>query len=368
MCALRLISAFCLLVGSLNNELIAGPGSVQSVRVLTESADAVVVANAEVKGIGGELEVTLWPERILKGASNVGSSITFQWTQPQRPIAGVRAWSAKGHGVFFLKLTSTKTWSLLPATGGDVTWENTFLGTPSTISQATREVASVGLPEPLSPLDRVLLEVVVAIESGAPAPVDLLWAFRESNSPVLGKAFSRFLAKADKRLRIVGLRGAVIGSDPGIIGVIHQDRAALAADGAWRLLVDDIKYHYVNASPEAVQSLGQVAVDQKEPMDLRIAAAAALARVHTRQTLPYLARLLDAEDMWLKTAAVGGMASFANNVPIGSHQPASGSWPYRTEETILHSTFDHGAIVNRGAYFVGFWKSWWHEHQGKLGP
>jgi len=49
---------------------------------------------------------------------------------------------------------------------------------------------------------------------------------------------------------------------------------------------------------------------------------------------------------------------FANNVPIGSHEPAAGPWPYRTDDTIAHSGF---AEAN-----VPFWQNWWQQHQSEL--
>jgi HEAT repeat protein len=101
-------------------------------------------------------------------------------------------------------------------------------------------------------------------------------------------------------------------------------------------------------------------------MDLRIAAAFALARMHTQQALPYLAILLADPSPSLKTAAIGGLASFANNVPIGSHQPAAGAWQYRTDDTIAHSAFDEATVERQESYYITFWTGWWQQNQKTL--
>jgi hypothetical protein len=130
--------------------------------------------------------------------------------------------------------------------------------------------------------------------------------------------------------------------------------------------MDDIKRRYQNTSPQAVQNLGQVATDASCGIELRVAAAGALARMHTQQSLAYMARLLEDSDITLRSMGVGGISSFANNVPVGSHEPAPGPWKYRTDDTIAHSAFDAAIVGSNEAYYVGFWRSWWRQYQGEL--
>ena len=125
------------------------------------------------------------------------------------------------------------------------------------------------------------------------------------------------------------------------------------------------KTEFTNPDPAAVAILGRLAASA-DNAGVRAAGAAALARAHTRAALPHLARLLDQPELTLKTLGVGGLAMFANNVPIGSHHPAAGDWPYRTDETIAHSAMTESVISAREAYYVGFWKSWWLQNRDKL--
>jgi hypothetical protein len=112
--------------------------------------------------------------------------------------------------------------------------------------------------------------------------------------------------------------------------------------------------------------LGQIATDKTIGTDLRIALAGALARMHTQQSLPYLAQLLSDPNSALQAMAVGGISNFANNVPIGEHEPAPRPWNYPSDDTIAHSAFDESIIRQQPAYYIGFWKAWWAQNKGNL--
>lgn len=241
---------------------------------------------------------------------------------------------------------------------GDAAWGDVYIHTPQSYPPALRAVATASLPAEAGPLDLVLTEMVIATEAGVPVPFDLVGIFRVSQSPVLSAAFVRFLSNSDPRLVAIGLRGSAYSGDPSLILTVRQKYASVSSSGAWPALLDEIKFYYLNTSPQAIQALGQAATDGSTGADLRAAAAGALSRMHTQQTLPYLATLLSDQDSTIRTMAAGGMASFANNVPIGSHEPATGPWPYRTDDTIAHSAFN---LAN-----VSFWRTWWQQNQNKL--
>ena len=96
----------------------------------------------------------------------------------------------------------------------------------------------------------------------------------------------------------------MIAADPSIISTIQQRYAALSGSGAWRSLLDEIKFYYVNTASESIQILGKIATDSTVGVDLRIATAGALHRMHTRHSLPYLAKLLTDQDSTLRIMAV----------------------------------------------------------------
>jgi hypothetical protein len=321
----------------------------------------------------GIVSATLNVEQVLKGATAPGSSIFFNWIPPASqnsfapaPNSGSR--SLQGHGIFFLRRDAAGSWSVLPATVGDVSWDDVYIHTPATAPIGLRQVVAGSVPLNPSALDNVLVEMVITVEASAALPYDLVAIARETRSPVLTAAFSRYLAKQDPALFLLGLRGSLLSGDPSAIQTAQQQSAALSSVRGWQALVQEIKIYYVNNSPQAVQILGQVATNTSVGLDLRSAAAGALARIHTKQSLPYLAALLAEQDGTLKAMGVGGLASFANNVPIGSHEPAPGAWQYRTNDTIAHSAFDPRTVGARESYYVGFWQNWWQQNQNTLTP
>jgi hypothetical protein len=349
--------------------VVGGPMGRQSVIQLTAAADAIVAGSVMATEANGIVSAAIEVEQVLKGSPTLGTTISLVWTAPSNHLPSGPGVSLKGHGIFFLRQSAGGSWSILPWSGGDIVWEDTYISTPSSLPQGLRQVASSSLSPAPSAVDKVLLEMVIAIEAGAPmgpVPYDLVNDFQQTHSAVLAAAFSRFLSKQDTNLRSIGLRGALLNGDPATILAIRQNYASLSATAGWQDLVDQIKFYYLNTGPQAVQILGQLATDVSAGMDLRIATGVALARMHTQQTLPYLATLLDDPNATLKTAAVGGLAAFANNVPIGSHEPAAGAWQYRTDDTIAHSAFDEATIERQESYFITFWKGWWRQNQQAL--
>ena len=358
---------------SLASTLSAGISSRYSVVTLTASADAVVSGTSEATRIGGIINVKIQVERVLKGSVAEGSAVSLTLTLPERgglpygPAGtGAATRTESGHGIFFLQANPSGSWTLIPAAVGDIRWDDTYIPTPASVPQDLRNAAEASLPSNPSVLDHVLVEIVAAKEAGAPVPVDLVETFRENHSPVLTASFARFQAKQDAYLAATGLRGLIAAGDPSAILTVQRDYASLARTKFWGSLLQEIKIYYLNTDPAAIQTLGQIANDPNVGMDLRTAAAGTLARMHTQQTLPYLAKLLAEQNISLKTMAVGGLSSFANNVPIGSHEPAAGSWTYRTDDTIAHSAFDERIIAKQEAYYLNFWSDWWRQNESKL--
>ena len=349
--------------------VVAGPAARAPVGGLSATADAIVVGTVRSFVTSGTISATISVEQVLKGGIIPGSSVFIAWTStnPLRmlaaPSASIRP--SVGHGIFFLQRSPSGSWSLLPATLGDAGWDDLYIHTPLNVPSGVREVVAASLPPSPSAVDRVLAEMVTAFEAGAPVPYDLVEVARETRSKVLTGAFSRFLSKQDALLTL-GLRGSLLSGDPSHILTAKRQHAALSSARGWAELLQDVRVYYVNTEPHAIQVLGEVATDNTTGMDLRTAAAAALARMHTQQSLPYLAKLLAEDNITLKTMAVGGLAGFANNVPIGSHEPAAGQWPYRTDDTIAHSVFDERLVSAREPYYVGFWMAWWQQNQSKL--
>jgi hypothetical protein len=347
----------------------AGPAARVSVPTLCATADAVIIGPVEATTVNGTVHATIVAERVLKGEIIPASSVSLIWTLPNRGMQSPpRAlYQSKGNGVFFLQGNKNK-WSLLPVTRGDVGWENTYILIPQNLPTSLRNSFLTMLPHGSSVVENVAVELLAAMEAGAPMSADLIDTFRGTRSPLLAAAFGRMLSSDDPRKIFLGLRGSILAGDSAVTSIIRQKHSVLSAATGWNGVLEDLKTLYINTSPQVIQDLGQVAVEESVSIDFRIASAAALARMHTQQTLPYLAKLLGHKNMTLKAMAVGGLSSFANNVPMGSHEPAAGPWKHRTDETIAHSAFDVRLVEQREAYYVGFWTTWWQQNQTALAP
>ncbi|MGD0669877.1 MAG: HEAT repeat domain-containing protein [Bryobacteraceae bacterium] len=349
----------------------AGPGGFGSLPQLSVAADAIVVGSVQAVGTAGVFNAIITVERVLKGTIAPGRIVSLTWSQP---VGGgtmfppnTKPLIVSGHGVFFLQLASGGTFSLMPVMGGPIQWAGTYFHTPASAEESLTTAVAATVPANATPFDKVAAEMVVRMETTGHVYSDPIDDYRETQSPVLAAAFTRFLSSQNPELVSLGLRGSVLTGDPALIGTVRAKYATLSAVPGWSSLVRDIRSTYVNTSAQAIQALGATASDATAGMDLRIAAAGALARMHTQQTLPYLAGLLADDNTALQAAAVGGLSSFANNVPIGSHEPAAGPWPYRTDDTIAYSVFSEAAIKARPAYYLDFWKTWWQANRAALG-
>jgi hypothetical protein len=362
-CIITHVNLICVLLAFSAVRASAGPVAHNSIPKLCAQADAIIAGPIKYSTVDGTtFSATIVAERVLKGAVTEGTSIPVIWTSPSvgMGVAPGRAGQPlTAYGISFLQRNAGGSWSLLPIMNGNIIWDDAYLHIPLSLPQSARNVVAATLPPNASPLDKVLVEMLVPIEAGVYGPYNrLIDIFRESRSPVLAAAFTRFLSRSDADSVCVGLRGSLLGGDPSVISTIQRRYAALSSARALPALLDEIKHYYVDTAPQTIQTLGQIATDMSAGADLRAAAVGALARMHTKQSLPYLARLLGDQDGALRSMAAGGFAMFANNVPIGSHAPAPGAWPYRTDDTIAHSGF---AEAN-----VSFWQQWWLQNQAAL--
>lgn len=166
---------------------------------------------------------------------------------------------------------------------------------------------------------------------------------------------------------LMGIQGLIEEGDISTLLALEGNQNSVfdGSQASGRIL-DAIRYEFRNSDPVGVAALGRIATATVYSRPLRSAAAGALAMIHTKEALPYLAQLLDSSDIELRTDAVGGLSQFAMNVPVRatgvhveSHLPAPGDWPYRSDDVAKHSTFSQEAISSTPGYYEQFWKDWW---------
>jgi len=341
-----------------------GPGSALiPVKMLVEKADAVVIARILDGTISGEaVTLTLDTQEVLKGDLRAGDLLSVAYRL--RPDAAKYARDVeKDRGVFFLKSTDGA-WFLMPVASGYV----------QSVREAYYVLPTNSTPKSLgkgvqpSIHERVVAELAGAADSVGGHPgggaVDFVSEYRLDTSPAMRSLFAGFKTSKDARLRAAALCVSIAGGDDQAFTQLEQAPEKL--DGMdLSFVVEEIRFYFKAADARSVAHLGRLAVSQNTPTQLREASLTALARIHTRESLPYLAQFLDDSDANLQSLVVGGMAMFANNVPVGEHGPSAGEWKYRTEDTLRYSAMDP-RILQNDPRILAFWKSWWAEHRAEL--
>ena len=330
---------------------------------MLKAADTIVIGTI-VNGtaVNRTATVTIQVEQTLRGELKTGSTISFEWTKPGGLLLYQPVPVAKGRGLFFFRQDARGNLTLLPPMNGDIDFEGTYYFIP-----------------PKGPVEEVKAEQAITLEEkifaelaaskvhdrspGQGAVFDLEEAFAGLHSSFITDTFNRFSVSNDARLKTIGLKARLRQGDLAALAEVRASVKDVANYTGAARVTEAIRFYFLNEEPAAVKILGELLVAEDASIELRNAAATALARLHSKEALPYLAKMLESPNITMRTYAVGGMAMFANNVPVGGHHPAPGDWKYRTEETIRHSALDERLVSENEAFYVGFWMDWWSQHR-----
>ncbi|MEZ5362909.1 MAG: HEAT repeat domain-containing protein [Bryobacterales bacterium] len=166
----------------------------------------------------------------------------------------------------------------------------------------------------------------------------------------------------------VGLSELLKRGDVAALGQLPQYDVILrsGAGGLGPVVPEAIRSFFRNTDPDAIAALAEIAKDKALSDGLRHAAAHSLAWMHTRESVPHLAALLDDESPELKQSAVIGLSFFANGVGVQSEDGPSMRYlneakpsEFSSSETAKYLGFDE----ERSDEFVAFWRDWWNQHR-----
>ena len=350
----------------------------RSFKELEQTADLIVVGS--VSGgtkSGSTLSFSIQVERVIKGNSAMtGTQIAVDWTpEPQGgpPEAGPPRLT--GHGLWFLT-RSPSAWELQPVANNGVPFTSAYIPEPPGTS-LTAYTYSPGAA--LS--DKVASEISGAIETatasgGTTYLLSLYKLLDELQSPVTQQLWSRLSVSELMNQKLFGLGGLIRSGNTGALQAAFESASSFASYPLEAgILLQSIRGDFRATDSNSVGLLGRIATQVDCPSDLRHAAAKALASIHSKDALPYLAALLDDQDRGLRAEGIGGLASFANGLPVQT--PANTvslgylqlptSAPYKTDDTVAHLILALPSTAPDESSYLSFWKSWWSQNRGSLG-
>ena len=334
-----------------------------SVKELRARSDAAVIAWPTQWNVenSGTLQVVLSVEQSVFGPlqanTAVVASFKFREFLPMRKAPP----QDSPRGVWFLKQDESG-WVVIPAM-------------PAQLGSAKDlffPLDAGAFADPSGPLSDEALTIAAARGLLASGIHPFRWRYMlgREDSPEIRKFLWELVASPDTPTHLVGLTQLLILGDVGALRSLRAPRDLRSDrrnEGLAPAVPGAVDGYFRNASPEAIQLLGEFSNDVTLPASLREATAMALSAMHPRESLPYLAKLMDDPNPTLRARGVIGMSFFANG--IGVQDPSGGpSMPhlnnpgpsaYRTEQTARYLGFDAANETE----WIAFWKAWWLEHQ-----
>jgi hypothetical protein len=341
---------------------------------LADEADVVAVAKSvQADRVGSQATFTLSIDRVLKGSLLPGSVIHVAWAIPAKA------------GSFYSQLPLLRCLWFLKSSGGGYTLMPTAFGSPTLddvcISVPPGDIrARFTYPSSLPVYDKLAFEMGASAEAIADGEIKSSRPVLPSSSgasPVVLTAVHRLLAQSSvPGAKAVGYQGLLLQNDSKTIEELQLPGPSLTQGDLAAVIAAGIGRYYRNADPAGVASLGRIATQSEgvqKTLPFKAAAARALAWIHTREALPFLAKMLSDPDPDVRTSGVGGLSMFANNEPVKPVSPISTAprppiyepW-YRTSETGSHSSMSKETIMQRETYYVGFWTKWWQDNQATV--
>ncbi|MFN0172906.1 MAG: hypothetical protein ACKV22_41540 [Bryobacteraceae bacterium] len=350
----------------------AGPCSA----VLFEKQSAAVVVGRILSGTrGGEtLSLQVSVNRVLKGDIAPGSVLAVQWrsfrSSPPGPVRPLP------EGLWFLQPAQGGGFTVLPVLGGMIPLGAVFYLVPAGAPPPVYQYSS---QTPV--LDKIAMELAWAAEHLDQVPLQVMAlpkVMRGYDSPVLRTIYGRFSQSQVPRLRVTGLAGMIRFKDWAALAKVADEIQTLRQAPNFPE-IEDALMTVRDPSPEVIRTMARIGLagpctGTERACGDRRTVLLLMADVHSRETLPFLAAMLDDKDPFHRRQAVRGFTLFVGNYPIATpERVASGESirrqtpsKYETEETRLHYHAGEFKDAQHESRIVAFWKSWWARNQVEL--
>ena len=370
----RITLFLCLLAFPL--PMLAGGTGPNSLQTLSSSDLIMVGTVTDGTSNAGGFSFFLSAVRVLKGEATPGTTIAVDW--PFHSSAGTTGGPVPSKalspvtGLWFLQKQAPGKYGVLPASVESSGFENGYWG-PSPLQLPSNYTYSEGA----ALADKITLEIGAVVEAGGgiePYLLDSNEAILDSFAPNSSQAVHRRWADSNSvNLQTLGLRGLIRQGDVSSLQTVANSLSSLSRGRWFTSVALDLRDNYRNPDPAGVQILGQLIATAEEGSRLQLGAAHALSSMHTRETLPILAGLLDSKVQRLRIEGANGLSSFANGRPMQT--PANvvsmacsqeqTDAPYRTSGTHANDVMGDTAARDETRY-IGFWKAWWTQMSPQL--
>lgn len=335
---------------------------------LLDEAQAVVVAEVQSgQQVGYSAAFTLSVVRTLKGSFGPGDTINVAWGSTLTANKSLKG----DYGLWFLSQAAVGgPWTLKGVLQGQYPFEFAYFPLPKASSLAS--LNTVARPKTVN--DQAASELAAALEAYTdPSQIYHLalgfLSIGESDAaPVI---YGALRAHPDPEIRFIGLAGLIRSNDPTALGEVASNIEQVPNLQARGLLASAISGRR-DTDPVAISQIGRIA--SSSSVVFQGAGAEALKNIHTRDTLPYLADLLDSGDARIREAAMIGLSRFVDNLPVQTQfnvlnfaaLTPQGPAPYRTALTDTYSLSRRWLGAEDETKYIQFWKSWWAHMKDEL--
>ncbi len=336
-----------------------------ALQILLGRSQAVVIGEVTSGSFfGDELNLSLQVDRVLSGEILPGAAVNVHGRSYVNH-AGNAVPLPRVRGLWFLGGESNS-WELV--TIGPVIFLYNYYAVPPGEIAATFKY-----PKSASLAEQVVLEMASAVTTFGKEDQDefarAARAFQDFygiDTPTVRNAYRTLSAAPDAEVKVLGLAGLIqVVPDADLLASVLRDVETLSQTRGFGLVVNAIE-GLTTTDSETVRRLGDFVNISSQPR-LVYAAACALRAIHTREALPALAKLLDNKDEEIQNLAVGGMAAYAENLPvITADNSVDLSWltpvgPRRFETSDMGDYLAYGQFRDQSQKqeILSYWRNWW---------
>lgn len=338
---------------------------------LSPASGAIVVGTAlNLAPSGSVVWFHLTVERVFLGDSTPGDVIPVTWdvtssfypNSPSPDAAYLLSLSTPPtsvfRGVWFLR-KSAEGWQCNTAINNMATaFNNAFYPV-----RKGALPAELRYPDSAALADKLFLEIAAAEDL---LPSDISGMANGIQSPAALQALRYLAQHGNSEQKLEGITSLLSRGDAAALPLLEALGPALPSTPGAGHVAAALGSSYRQTDAASIGCLGRLATSPATAQRLARAAALALYSVHTAESLPYLARLLDSKDPQLQQYGVQGLGLFANGIGVVTAGSVSGMGAlnsgkrtaYTTAETARYLGFD---AMRRDEY-VTFWRGWWTQH------